>query len=422
VDIKDLLGSTGNSCTICLCEYEDKDEIRVLHCKHAFHKQCIDEWISKYVNNCPLCRGDGVKREQNQHRPLSTHFNFNNTDPTDNTNNNGGGINNNRTRPTTRSQTRADQNSSNDDSDTHFHVHLNRLNPIAEPRPSSRLNNLNAGSGSFRPHSITRIFPGGGILNIEIDVRGEDNLDNYRLPFGFSSLFRNNHDGSNTNGNTNTTTNNTNTNSNHANPNATTHTTRTVNINTTNTTNTTNSTNTTNTGSNNNNRTNSNRSVSLNQDSLLFSHFMQPSLLRSTNITIDPEQIASASRNNLGGEDDVIFRIFGAPENTNSTNNNSTSNTNTTRNNSTNNRNSNNNTSTNRSSNVSLSSIFNSARNNPSSFRFSLMDFDLHTPNRNSTNNSTLNRNNRSTTNTNNGRTGNSSSGPSSNKNNSKKN
>ncbi|OUM60532.1 hypothetical protein PIROE2DRAFT_46142, partial [Piromyces sp. E2] len=57
VDIKDLLGSTGNSCTICLCEYEDKDEIRVLHCKHAFHKQCIDEWISKYVNNCPLCRG-----------------------------------------------------------------------------------------------------------------------------------------------------------------------------------------------------------------------------------------------------------------------------------------------------------------------------------------------------------------------------
>ncbi|ORX59355.1 hypothetical protein BCR36DRAFT_249279, partial [Piromyces finnis] len=57
VGIREMLGSTGNSCTICLCEYEDKDEIRVLHCKHAFHKQCIDEWISKYVNNCPICRG-----------------------------------------------------------------------------------------------------------------------------------------------------------------------------------------------------------------------------------------------------------------------------------------------------------------------------------------------------------------------------
>lgn len=69
IEPKVLLGSTGSYCTICLCEYEDKEELRVLKCKHAFHKMCIDQWISKYVNNCPICRGEGVKSER--HSPSS---------------------------------------------------------------------------------------------------------------------------------------------------------------------------------------------------------------------------------------------------------------------------------------------------------------------------------------------------------------
>jgi len=82
------LGSTGTYCTICLCEYEDQEELRVLHCKHAFHKQCIDQWISKYVNNCPVCRGDGVKRKERNSSENQNNTNDNNANNNNNNNQN----------------------------------------------------------------------------------------------------------------------------------------------------------------------------------------------------------------------------------------------------------------------------------------------------------------------------------------------
>ncbi|KAI8893724.1 hypothetical protein BC833DRAFT_607394 [Globomyces pollinis-pini] len=42
------------TCTICLSEYEEGENLRQLGCKHHFHKDCIDEWL--HLNGkCPLC-------------------------------------------------------------------------------------------------------------------------------------------------------------------------------------------------------------------------------------------------------------------------------------------------------------------------------------------------------------------------------
>jgi len=49
--------SETTECGICLCEYENNDEIIKLPCsgKHQFHATCIKQWLS--VNRiCPLCR------------------------------------------------------------------------------------------------------------------------------------------------------------------------------------------------------------------------------------------------------------------------------------------------------------------------------------------------------------------------------
>lgn len=43
-------------CAICLAEYVDGDEIRVLpQCGHGFHVHCIDMWLGSH-SSCPSCR------------------------------------------------------------------------------------------------------------------------------------------------------------------------------------------------------------------------------------------------------------------------------------------------------------------------------------------------------------------------------
>ncbi|WOL07118.1 E3 ubiquitin-protein ligase [Canna indica] len=46
-------------CIFCLEGLELEDEVRKLgNCRHAFHKECIDQWLENGQVNCPMCRSD----------------------------------------------------------------------------------------------------------------------------------------------------------------------------------------------------------------------------------------------------------------------------------------------------------------------------------------------------------------------------
>ncbi|KAF3453030.1 hypothetical protein FNV43_RR03463 [Rhamnella rubrinervis] len=51
-------GDDVKECYICLAEYEEGDNIRVLPCHHEFHMSCVDKWLKEIHGVCPLCRGD----------------------------------------------------------------------------------------------------------------------------------------------------------------------------------------------------------------------------------------------------------------------------------------------------------------------------------------------------------------------------
>ncbi|KAF2151869.1 hypothetical protein K461DRAFT_268970 [Myriangium duriaei CBS 260.36] len=57
-------------CLVCLCDMEKGEEARKLvECGHLFHRECIDEWLTKGRNSCPLCRGQGVKEQKKGDAP-----------------------------------------------------------------------------------------------------------------------------------------------------------------------------------------------------------------------------------------------------------------------------------------------------------------------------------------------------------------
>ena len=69
-EIKNLLGKSVrmkktdtkmneyDNCNVCFEEYKENDYIRVLpHCKHHFHKRCIDKWLKKKAQ-CAVCRNN----------------------------------------------------------------------------------------------------------------------------------------------------------------------------------------------------------------------------------------------------------------------------------------------------------------------------------------------------------------------------
>ncbi|CAI2166659.1 17406_t:CDS:2 [Funneliformis geosporum] len=45
-------------CAICLEDYVDEDELRILPCKHEFHIVCIDSWLTTRKKFCPICKRD----------------------------------------------------------------------------------------------------------------------------------------------------------------------------------------------------------------------------------------------------------------------------------------------------------------------------------------------------------------------------
>ncbi|XP_046866192.1 protein goliath isoform X2 [Drosophila willistoni] len=56
-DEKDL---DSDCCAICIEAYKPSDIIRILPCKHEFHKNCIDPWLIEH-RTCPMCKLDVLK-------------------------------------------------------------------------------------------------------------------------------------------------------------------------------------------------------------------------------------------------------------------------------------------------------------------------------------------------------------------------
>ena len=59
------VGLTDQQCAICMGDFAESERLKVLPCSelHAFHEECIQQWLSKQ-SSCPLCRNEcGVRRE-----------------------------------------------------------------------------------------------------------------------------------------------------------------------------------------------------------------------------------------------------------------------------------------------------------------------------------------------------------------------
>ena len=54
----ECLGTSGDTCAICIDALEDDDDVRGLTCGHAFHAACIDPWLTTRRACCPLCKAD----------------------------------------------------------------------------------------------------------------------------------------------------------------------------------------------------------------------------------------------------------------------------------------------------------------------------------------------------------------------------
>ena len=62
----------NDSCAICLDDFRENEELRLLPCHHAFHRHCVDPWLLKQSELCPMCKqsifdydddDDGGKKE-----------------------------------------------------------------------------------------------------------------------------------------------------------------------------------------------------------------------------------------------------------------------------------------------------------------------------------------------------------------------
>ena len=55
VEIFSGIPTDDDECSICYAQYTAGDTVRVLQCGHEFHVNCVDEWLTRHRNKCPVC-------------------------------------------------------------------------------------------------------------------------------------------------------------------------------------------------------------------------------------------------------------------------------------------------------------------------------------------------------------------------------
>ena len=46
----------GDECAICLESFHEGDNVKLMRCNHYFHSECIDPWLTKHSDLCPICK------------------------------------------------------------------------------------------------------------------------------------------------------------------------------------------------------------------------------------------------------------------------------------------------------------------------------------------------------------------------------
>ncbi|VVC33751.1 Hypothetical protein CINCED_3A000827 [Cinara cedri] len=59
LDDKEIVGDC-DCCAVCLEPYKPSDVVRILPCRHEFHKSCVDPWLLEH-RTCPMCKMDILK-------------------------------------------------------------------------------------------------------------------------------------------------------------------------------------------------------------------------------------------------------------------------------------------------------------------------------------------------------------------------
>ncbi|KAG0752858.1 hypothetical protein G6F57_015463 [Rhizopus arrhizus] len=59
-------------CPICLEDYLNDEQLRILPCKHEFHAKCVDAWLTEYKKFCPVCKFDIYQKINSKSRSRPT--------------------------------------------------------------------------------------------------------------------------------------------------------------------------------------------------------------------------------------------------------------------------------------------------------------------------------------------------------------
>ncbi len=51
-----LTNARAQSCSICFDEIVEGEPIYDIPCKHQFHSKCLEKWLDRRKDSCPLCR------------------------------------------------------------------------------------------------------------------------------------------------------------------------------------------------------------------------------------------------------------------------------------------------------------------------------------------------------------------------------